>query len=71
MDGDGDSGNEIPLGGFYSAPDYINPMLSLVTAFGFTSLDVEIMDGRPTLCWLSLYPDTSQTYPRQWAWFPQ
>lgn len=45
MDGDGDSGNEIPLGGFYSAPDYINPMLSLVTAFGFTSLDVEIMDG--------------------------
>lgn len=44
MDGDGNPGNEIPLGGVYKATEMKNVMFSLVQAFGHTSLEVEALE---------------------------
>lgn len=45
MNGDGDTTDEIPLGGFYKAPDMINIFPPILEAFGFTRKDVEAIDG--------------------------
>lgn len=46
MNGNGDAADEIPLGGFYKAPDMIHVFPPILNAFGYTRKDIEAIDGK-------------------------
>lgn len=46
MNGNGDTADEIPLGGFYKAPDAIHVFPPILNAFGYTRKDIEAIDGK-------------------------
>ncbi len=47
MDGDGDTTNEIPLGGYYTqCPTTINIMLPIMCAFGYTQQYIQAIDDK-------------------------
>ncbi|MCI8691732.1 MAG: extracellular solute-binding protein [Lachnospiraceae bacterium] len=46
MNGNGDATDEIPLGGFYKAPDMIHVFPPILNAFGYTRKDIEAIDGK-------------------------
>jgi putative aldouronate transport system substrate-binding protein len=46
MNGNGDSTDEIPLGGYYDAPFMINVSVPILAALGYTQTTVEAIDGK-------------------------
>lgn len=46
MNGNGDATDEIPLGGCYGDPDMIHIFPPILSAFGYTSREIDVIDGK-------------------------